>query len=262
MYQIQLEDIVGRKFRYLWSLLAFQAGFLNSIGFLACQRFVSHVTGFGTQSGIAAAHGDWGLALIALTAPASFLYGAWLAGMLTEVRQTRGLTPRYHGVVYVISILIGILFVMGVTGFFGAFGEPLLHFHDYFFLSVLSFICGLQNACFTRMTNGQIRTTHLTGLATDFGTDMALLQRGVLNEKDRLMARRRNLTRAATFVSFVMGAMLSAGTDHILKFWALAVPFGTSLSVSALFFVTKRRLTRNLRPPLPFAFRRPSGATT
>ena len=32
----------------VWMVMAFQAGVLNIGGFLSCQRFVSHVTGFAT----------------------------------------------------------------------------------------------------------------------------------------------------------------------------------------------------------------------
>jgi uncharacterized membrane protein YoaK (UPF0700 family) len=36
----------------VWMSMAFQAGVLNIGGFMACQRFVSHVTGFATLFGL------------------------------------------------------------------------------------------------------------------------------------------------------------------------------------------------------------------
>jgi uncharacterized membrane protein YoaK (UPF0700 family) len=41
------------KNMWVWFVAAFKAGFINSAGFLASGMFVSHMTGFGTQAGIA-----------------------------------------------------------------------------------------------------------------------------------------------------------------------------------------------------------------
>ena len=46
-------DVTERRNQVLWLSLAFQGGFMNAGGFLACHRFVSHVTGYGTHVGVA-----------------------------------------------------------------------------------------------------------------------------------------------------------------------------------------------------------------
>lgn len=110
------------KGRYLgfWSILAFQAGFINSIGFLDCKRFVSHVTGFGSQVGIALGEGQYLLTLEMLGAPASFIAGAWFSGYLTVVRKSRGLIPRYDFVAIAIPLMLLVLVLSAVSGAFGA----------------------------------------------------------------------------------------------------------------------------------------------
>jgi uncharacterized membrane protein YoaK (UPF0700 family) len=241
MYRLEPQDFVKGRFIGLWSLLAFQAGFINSIGFLACHRFVSHVTGFSSQVGITIGSGNYVLALEMLSAPLAFLLGAWVNGILTIARHSRGLTPRYDLVSIIIPLTITLLMIAGVQGFFGPFGEPLLLFRDFVLLCSLSFVCGLQNACFATLTKGQIRTTHLTGITTDFGTDLSLITNGGSSEERRL-ARKRNFMRAMTFISFSSGALISALVDARLEYWALLLPAVTSSVVSAIFFSVKYEL--------------------
>ncbi len=239
MYRLQPQDIVKNRLIGLWSLLAFQAGFINSIGFLACQRYVSHVTGFGTQMGMIAGEGKYLLALEMLSAPAAFVFGAWFNGWLTVARQSRGLVPRYDWVTLLMPLGLATLLVAGEQGAFGRFGEPLLLARDFVFLSSLSFLCGMQNACFATLTKGQIRTTHLTGISTDFGTDLALTLSGNLPEAELSMARKRNFMRASTFLSFSVGALVSAIVDAHLEYWSLAIPTATALVVAGVFFAYK-----------------------
>lgn len=245
MYRLEPQDFVKKRFIALWSLLAFQAGFINSIGFLACHRFVSHVTGFGSQVGITLGNGQYFLALEMLSAPLAFICGAWVNGELTVARSSRGLSPRYDIVSLIIPCGLIMLLFAGVKGFFGPFGEPLLLMRDFILLSSLSFLCGLQNACFATLTKGQVRTTHLTGISTDFGTDLALSLSGGLSPHDKKMAYKRNIMRAMTFVSFSFGALVSAFIDADLEYWSLFVPATTSLIVSGTFFYVKYSI--NLR---------------
>jgi uncharacterized membrane protein YoaK (UPF0700 family) len=242
MYRLEPQDFVKNRFVGLWSLLAFQAGFINSIGFLACHRFVSHVTGFGTQVGITLGKSQYLLAAEMLSAPASFILGAWANGYMTVARKARGHVPRYDLVTLLMPLILLVLLTAGVNGYLGPFGEPLLLFRDFFFLSSLSFLCGMQNACFATLTKGQIRTTHLTGISTDIGTDLALALNGNLPAGERQMAIRRNFMRGMTFVSFSTGALISAMIDTRLQYWSLGVPLATSTFVAAIFFFVKYEL--------------------
>ncbi|MCB0363343.1 MAG: DUF1275 family protein, partial [Bdellovibrionales bacterium] len=60
----------------VWLALAFQAGVLNVGGFLACGRFVSHLTGFAGFFGLEAARLRGLEALGMLTVPLFFLLGS------------------------------------------------------------------------------------------------------------------------------------------------------------------------------------------
>jgi uncharacterized membrane protein YoaK (UPF0700 family) len=242
MYRLEAQDLVKGPFMGLWSLLAFQAGFINSIGFLACHRFVSHVTGFGSQVGVSLGQGKYALAAEMLSAPAAFILGAWTNGILTVSRTARGLRPYYDWVTFLIPIILVALFLAGSQGLFGVFGEPLLLHRDFAFLGGLSFVCGMQNACFATLTKGQVRTTHLTGISTDVGTDLALSFHPDIQSSERTMARKRNVLRGLTIVSFATGAVVSALLDNRLEYTALLIPAGTAFFVWGVFLSVKREL--------------------
>jgi uncharacterized membrane protein YoaK (UPF0700 family) len=244
MYRLEAEDFIKKKFIGLWSLLAFQAGMINTIGFLACQRYVSHVTGFGTQVGLTLGQGRYLLAMELACAPASFVAGAWLSGHLTVARLARNLHPRYDWVTALMPAGLLALWAAGSQGEFGAFGEPLILARDLFFLSCLSFFCGLQNATFATLTKGQIRTTHLTGISTDFGTDLALILNGKLPQEQHRVLKYKNIMRASTFAAFSGGAVLAALAGPQLEYAMLLVPALTSSVVAAIFWIIKYEFDR------------------
>lgn len=231
MYRLQRADFLKRRFLGLWVLLAFQAGFVNSFGFLACQRYVSHVTGFGTQVGLAIGEGRWWFALEMLGAPLAFMSGAFVSGALTVARLDHGKKPSYELVCAFMPILLSLCTLGGIIGWFGDFHSKVIHPHDFVLLFGLSFVCGMQNGCFSTMTRGTIRTTHLTGLSTDLGIDLSRYLFGKWPAEECDLAWATNKSRIATFLAFATGAVVSAVFDDSVGFRALWVPTLTSIGV-------------------------------
>ena len=62
--------------------MAFQAGLINIGGFMACHRFVSHITGFATFFGYEINQADTSAALSMLVVPMFFLFGCMISGFL------------------------------------------------------------------------------------------------------------------------------------------------------------------------------------
>jgi uncharacterized membrane protein YoaK (UPF0700 family) len=242
MYRLDREEFVRPPYVWLWSLLGFQAGFLNAFGFLACGRFVSHMTGFGTQIGVTLASGKYWFALEFLGFPLSFILGSFVSGILTIARIERGLRPRFEGVMAVIPLIIAFLWLTGHGGLFGPFGEQLILSRDFILLFLLTFVCGMQNGCFATMTRGQIRTTHLTGISTDLGTDLARLLLGKIKGPERSLTESTNFSRFATFFAFSLGSTISVFMSQGLAYGALVVPLLTSVGV----FLAIRKVSRIL----------------
>lgn len=231
MYRLEREDFVKPRYMYLWALLAFQAGYLNAFGFLACGRYISHVTGVGTQLGVSIAESKFLLMLELMGFPAFFILGSFLSGVLTIAGIEQGSRPRYDIVTRLLPVLILALLLLGVAGSFGPFGEQLVLPRDVALLYLLSMICGMQNGCFATLTRGQIRTTHLTGISTDIGTDLSRLWFGKLQGKELELTRLTNLTRFKTVIAFSLGSIASVLVSQRMEYGSLIVPLLTSVGV-------------------------------
>jgi len=235
------DKVLRTAFLPLWTILSFQAGFINSFGFLACGRFVSHVTGFGTQVGLALGEGNWAFALEMFGTPFFFILGAFVAGIYTSARHCRNLAPHYSRVSGLLPAILLVLMFFGVRGQFGPFGEELLYFHDFVLLFSLSFACGLQNACFSNLTGGLIRTTHLTGLSTDLGVELSKGIYGQLTQTERDRVWRSNLNRIFCFLSFAAGSIFSIRVSKDLHYLSLAVPLFSSIAVFLITMLLEKR---------------------
>jgi uncharacterized membrane protein YoaK (UPF0700 family) len=150
----------------IWLTMAFQAGSLNNGGYLACHRFVSHVTGFGTFVGEEAALGNYKNSLNMAMVPVFFIGGAMLSAFLVDRRIQTGKAPLYQIVMFLILFLTLTITYFGQWGSFGEFGAEQIQ-NEYTLLASLCLICGLLNATVTSTFGAIIRTTHLTGLTTD-----------------------------------------------------------------------------------------------
>jgi uncharacterized membrane protein YoaK (UPF0700 family) len=220
----------------IWMSMAFQAGLLNIGGFLACHRFVSHVTGFATFFGVEVNRRSHNEALGMLFVPLFFLLGAMISGQLVDVRLKLHLKPRYYISFGIIFALLLAVFAGGMTGFFGAFGEPLALSRDYTLLSLLCLVCGIQNGTITTASKAVVRTTHLTGITTDLGLGlMRVLNRGKLKEEISGEGR-ANLMRIGLIFFFGLGSILGGFVFGRFGYLGFAIPllssgllFGTML---------------------------------
>lgn len=209
-YHHRLTDAVGVKTYIDWLLLAFLAGAVNAGGFLAANRFVSHVTGFATIAGVDFAEGNWGGALGILTVPLYFLGGVMLSAYLIDRRAHEGKKPRYALVMGLVTTLLLLSAIGGHLGFWGEFGHEAELRYDYFFLSFLCAASGLQNAALTSATGATIRITHLTGLTTDLGIGLVRAAKRSKSDPERRLETIQNAMRAGTIVAFMLGSATGA----------------------------------------------------
>ncbi len=182
-------------------LLTMSAGAVNAGAFLACQRFVSHVTGTVTLVGID--FGRWSLLGEYLLVLMCFLLGAMTAMFLLA----RAPADRYPvGSLRLVAFLVALVAPLGIAGVFGPFGKTVESPGDFVLLSLLSFAMGLLNATVAGSSTMSARVTHMTGHATELGITMArvFLSRG----DERKRALQRGGLLAGKFFCFSAGAAL------------------------------------------------------
>jgi uncharacterized membrane protein YoaK (UPF0700 family) len=152
--------------RQLGLALAFVAGATNAGGYLAVQMYTSHMTGVVSSMADNLALGHADLVLAALGALLSFIVGAATSALLVNYSRLHALHSQFALPLMVEACLLLV---------FGLLGARLSDI-DGFFVSLtvmlLSFIMGLQNALITKLSNAEIRTTHITGIVTDIGIEL------------------------------------------------------------------------------------------
>lgn len=218
-----------------WALLAFAAGAVNVGAFLASQQFVSHVT--GTLAHVGADAGRV-LGLEYLLVLICFMTGA--GGAIVMVRKLgsvdRGL-PYWMPLTLVAMTLTAVA-VLGQAGVFGTFGGSVETPHDFALLCMLSFAMGMQNATVASSTGMAVRTTHMTGPATDFAIAVATL---VVGEPDERTKAWSSVTlRGTKLMAFVVGAAAMVPTSSRVGFLAFAVPAGACVVATISSFAPRR----------------------
>ncbi len=217
--------------RQLGALLAFVAGAVNAGGFLAVQRYTSHMTGI--ISGIAddLAIGELRLALSALATLLSFVVGAACTTLLINWARRRQLQGKYA-----LPLLVEALLLLGF-GLVGAHLRGLPQLLVPTAVLLLCFIMGLQNAMVTKISQAEIRTTHMTGVVTDIGIELGRLlywnRSRERNAVHRVQANRDRLGIHLLILSlFFVGGLAGALAFKHLGFSA-TLPFAFALILVA-----------------------------
>jgi uncharacterized membrane protein YoaK (UPF0700 family) len=245
------DTIYAKRHTLSWFSLAGAAGTVNGIAFVTCEQFVSHITGTATRMGL-----EWRHILLSfeyLLILLSFIAGATASVMWIQARAYGGKSPRWATpLIAVAAILVG----TAMAGHLGLFGTLAGHVAadppPSIFLSVLAFAMGLQNAAVASTTGLAVRTTHLTGPATDLGIHLGTAW--FASGEDRRAALKGAVLRGGKVVSFIIGAALSLPLTHAFGFLALLAAAGLVSFAALLSFVPNWS-------PSDFPFKRPQSAS-
>jgi uncharacterized membrane protein YoaK (UPF0700 family) len=206
---------------HLGCALAAVAGAVNSIGFGLVHHYTSHMTGMASTLGERVVQGDWRLALASLAAIGAFVCGAACCTLMIRHARQRRLRAAFA-----LPLLVEALLVLAVAtcGSDGSISRLWLT------VGVLTFAMGLQNALITRISRGEIRTTHVTGIVTDLGIEWAhLLSAGA----SRVGKTGRAGILAALLACFIGGTV--AGTLGVQWWGRLAfLPEALALAIIAI----------------------------
>lgn len=222
MFTKDHDALYAPKNIFLWFLLALQGGFLNIAGLMGAGRFVSHLTGFGTLIGEQVAKENWMLALGMFATPVFFIAGAMVSAYFIDRRRILHQEPKYSFIFIHLILCLVMTGLFGYLGFFGEFGNRLDSLHNFYYLFILAYTCGMQNAVITTASGAVIRTTHLTGPTTD----MAI---GIVRYWTKYPQPNRRETfatwcRFGIIVSFISGSIIGAVIFNKFKFGGFVVP--------------------------------------
>jgi uncharacterized membrane protein YoaK (UPF0700 family) len=215
--------------RQLGGILAFVAGAINAGGYLAVQRYTSHMTGIVSAIADDLATGGFGLALAGLAALVSFVCGAACTALLINWARRRQLRSKYA-----LALLLEAVLLLA----FGLVGAHLSSFEHLLIptaVLLLCFVMGLQNAIVTKISRAEIRTTHMTGVITDLGLELGrLLYWNRNHEANAIHVVRANRDKLAIH-ALVLGLFFFGGLSGALAFKHFG--FSATLPIAGLLVV-------------------------
>lgn len=197
---------------YLAALLSSIAGALNAVGFLVAGLFTANMTG---NISAFADHLANGAVLVALSFTGllvAFIAGAGVAALAIQ----RG-ERRHVRAIYALAILaeaIGLI----------ALGAALIAWQrqvpEEYLVIALSFVMGLQNAVTTLISRARVRTTHVSGMATDVGIELATLVGGEARRREALP---KLALHSATLACFALGGVIGAFVFGLVANWLFVI---------------------------------------
>jgi uncharacterized membrane protein YoaK (UPF0700 family) len=190
------------------------AGIVNVVGFLGYQhQAITHLTGNTSLLGAALVAGDVRATQQLAGMLAAFIAGAMLSGLLVQDSVLR--LGRRYGVVLALEALLLLAAV------------PLFEHRHLAGPLLAAMACGLQNAMATTFSGAVVRTSHLSGMFTDFGIMLGHALRGMP------LARRRLglcvLVISCFFGGGVVGALLFARLGYAALYLPAALTGGAGI---------------------------------
>ncbi len=222
---------------HLGACLAFVAGALNAGGFLAIGQYTSHMTGMLSTAADYFVLGNIAVAMTALLSILSFACGAASTALMVNYSKRNTDRNIYMPPLLVEAVLLLVFGLMGAN----------LQMHEFVNLSLtailLCYVMGLQNALVTKISNSEIRTTHVTGLLTDIGIEIGKLfywNRQSDNNKAFYVAANRAKLRVhlALVIAFFLGGVLGALGFKLIGFSA-TIPLAIGLVIMSFASISK-----------------------
>ena len=191
MFRHQGKSRTAKHNLQIASVLSFVAGMVNVAGFLSVRLLTTNVTGHFAFFVDEIFQFNFNKALFFFAYVFFFFAGSFTCSYILEAAKKASTIKSY---IIPVSIEIIILFSIAI------FGDLIIAESPNIIICSLLFAMGLQNALVTKISNATVRTTHLTGLFTDLGIELAQLF--FYNESNTRRALYTSIRLRLTIISF------------------------------------------------------------
>ncbi|XMS56570.1 YoaK family protein (plasmid) [Rhizobium sp. SYY.PMSO] len=171
---------------------------------------------------------EWLPALFYLAIVLVFILGAALSSIMINAGRRRG-TPG----IYAYSILTEALLLLPLAG------VDLLLAASAWRVTILvlglAFLMGLQNATVTRISDARVRTTHVSGMATDIGIELGIaldILRGKDDGAHSIDNRAKLRLHLLTIGSFLIGGVIGVLLYQAIAGYLLIVASALLLAIA------------------------------
>lgn len=156
--------ITDARFRRLGYMMAFSAGAINAAGFFVVASYTSHITGALSRVADSIFMGEWQNAFWALVGVWCFIFGAACANFTILWGKRHHFRSCYGLAMWAEAFWLMI---------FALFGMNIASIGILPTLILLCFIMGMHNTVTSVLSGSAIRSTHMTGSATDLGVELS-----------------------------------------------------------------------------------------
>jgi uncharacterized membrane protein YoaK (UPF0700 family) len=227
-------DVVDRR---LACILAAIAGAVNTVAFHAVGFFSANMTGNVSALSDHLALGEWAVGAFYLTIVACFIAGAAVSAILVNAGRRRQIRGVYAFCIIGEAVLMAVLAGLGLWLAPDQSGPVLV--------LGLSFLMGLQNAVTTQISDARVRTTHVSGMATDIGIELANLldaARGLMTVEEVPRNRSKLQLHSQTVLSFLLGGAVGVLVYQIAKGLLLVLAAALLLTIGVHGLLKARRI--------------------
>jgi len=208
--------------------LALCAGMVNAVAFAKFATYVSHVSGSSTSIGLRTFGDQPGDVATPALLVLDFIIGATMCGLIIPKATLKLGKAPYSSALILLALIIAM--PMAVRGSLGA------HF--------LALGCGLQNGLCSSWSGNVIRTTHMTGTATDLGLAAGRIISRFLSKRisvrnygqddweEHAADRNKVILMSLLLAGFVGGACAGTCAFNSLEVYTLCLPTGLYCSLS------------------------------
>jgi uncharacterized membrane protein YoaK (UPF0700 family) len=219
----------------LASLLSLTAGSVNAASFFAFSVLTTNITGHATNIGTHLVAQSWWEASMAFLWVFSFFFGAFVCSLIMEV--VGRYYPRFSHTIPLVMEMVILLLVSHYGYIF------FYEMHDDHTIPVLGgsllFAAGLQNAMVSKLSGAVIRTTHLTGMMTDIGINLAHSLLPFSRKKEPKLGTKL-LLHGIIVLSFIVGGIIGAYLFSRYLYYAYYFPL-TILFIALVYDLTYYR---------------------
>jgi uncharacterized membrane protein YoaK (UPF0700 family) len=206
----------------LAGLLSSVAGALNAVGFLIAGSFTANMTGNISAFADTLADGAVVISLSFAGLVVAFIFGAGMAALAIQAGERKKVRSIYALAIAaeaVVLLLLSAALILAPLGM-----------HETFLVVILSFVMGLQNAVTTMISRARVRTTHVSGMATDIGIELAALVGGDASRQDALP---KLSLHSLTLACFAVGGVCGAVLFGFVGYWLFVIAAAILLLIAA-----------------------------
>lgn len=215
-------------------ILAFVAGAVNAGGFLAIGVYTSHMSGIAASIGTHAIRLEWLDIAWAIGVLAAFISGSLICSVIIQL-ALNSQSRLVFAWPLLLEALLMLLFGLNIKVMYLEVG---------WVVALLAFIMGLQNAMITNISKAVIRTTHITGVATDIGIEVGRLLATKTIRENIDFRQGKLTTHLLLFCSFIIGGIAGAYSFMHVGY-VMIISIAALLGLFALIPVVDSWMTKN-----------------